>query len=266
MAPPAHPARYQNHCLPGEIMRDGAWLSARFTWSDRDVPALLCTRGIAVSHAAIRPWCRTCGQDDAQRLRRRRPPPGDTWHLEAVVLTINGARHALWRAVEQHENILDMLVQRRRHTHAAKQCFRTLLTGCPYVPRVITTATLQSYGAAKRERRPGVEHRQSRYRKNRCAHAHRPTRQRERRMQGCPSPGHAPRFVSAYGPLAQHCRPRRHVLSAVHARQERRQRCASWADMTGTERAASREGKTGEGTRAPEERLSLNHVTKPPGG
>ena len=230
------------------------------------MPARLCARGIAVSHAASRPWCRTCGQDDAQRRRRRRSPPGDTGHLEAVVLMINGARHALWRAVEPHENLLDRLVQRRRHTHAATQCFRTLLTGCPSVPRVILTATLQSDGAATRARRPGVDHRQRRSRTNRCAHAHRPTRQRERRLQGCTSPGSAPRFVSAYGSIAQHCRPRRHRLSAVHARHEMRQRCARWADRTGTERAASRGGKTGEGPRVPEARLSLNNVTQPPGG
>ena len=68
------------------------------------------------------------------------------------MLTINGARHALWRAVEPHENRLDRLVQRRRHTHAATPCFRTLLTGCPSVPRVILTATLQSDGAATRAR------------------------------------------------------------------------------------------------------------------
>ena len=81
-------------------------------------------------------------------------------------------------------------------------------------PRVIITDKLKSYGAAKREMLPGVEHRQSRYLNNRCENSHRPTRQRERRMQGFKSPGHAQRFLSAYGPIAQHFRPRRHLLSA----------------------------------------------------
>ena len=96
----------------------------------------------------------------------------------------------------------------------------------------------ESYGAAKREIRPGVEHRQSRYLNNRCEHAHRPTRQREYRMQGFKSAGHAQRFLSAYGPIAQHFRPRRHLLSASAYRQEMRNRFESWAEMTGTERAA----------------------------
>jgi putative transposase len=75
-----------------------------------------------------------------------------------------------------------------------------------YVPRVIITDKLKSYGAAKREILPGVEHRQSRYLNNRCENSHRSTRQREYRMQGFKSAGHAQRFLSAYGPLAQRAR------------------------------------------------------------
>jgi putative transposase len=91
---------------------------------------------------------------------------------------------------------------------------------------------------AKREILPGVEHRQSRYLNNRCENSHRPTRQRERRMQGFKSAGHAQRFLSAYGPIAQHFRPRRHLLSASAYRAEMRKRFASWAEITGTEQAA----------------------------
>jgi putative transposase len=86
--------------------------------------------------------------------------------------------------VGQEGHILDILVQRRRDKRAAKKFFRKLLRGLTYVPRVVITDQLKSYGAAKREILPGVEHRQSRYLNNRCENSHRPTRQRERRMQG----------------------------------------------------------------------------------
>jgi len=172
MAPPADTARYKNHRFPGAIIRHGVWLSYRFTLSYRDVQELLFERGIDVSHEAIRQWCRKFGQDDANRLRRRRPQPGDTWHLDEVFLTINGKRHSLWRAVDQHVNVLDILVQSRRNTQAAKKCFRTLLNGLTSVPRVVITDKLKSYGAAKREMLPGVEHRQSRSRNNRCENSH----------------------------------------------------------------------------------------------
>jgi transposase-like protein len=85
---------------------------------------------------------------------------------------------------------------------------------------------------------PGVEHRQHRYLNNRAENSHQPTRQRERRMQGFKSPGHAQRFLSAYGPIAQHFRPRRHLLSASAYRQEMRRRCDSWQTITNLPTAA----------------------------
>ena len=158
--------------------------------------------------------------------------------IDEVFLTIHGERHDLWRAVDQDDNVLDILVQSRRNKHAAKKFFRKLLKGLRYVPRVIITDKLKSYGAAQREILPGVEHRQSRYLNNRCENSHRPTRQREHRMQGFKSAGHAQRFLSAYGPIAQHFRPRRHRLSASAYREEMRNRFKSWAEITGSKRAA----------------------------
>jgi putative transposase len=92
-----------------------------------------------------------------------------------------------------------------------------------------------------------VEHRQSRDLNHRGENSHRPTRQRERRMQGFTSPSQAQRFLSAYGPMAQRFRPRRHVLSASAYRDEMTHRFECWAEITGTARAASRVGRTREG-------------------
>ena len=238
MTPSAHPKRYKNHRFPGEIIRHEVWLYYRFPLSYRDVQELLLERGIDVTHEAIRQWCLKFGQDSANQLRHCRPRPGNTWYLDEVFLRIKGQRHSLWRAVDQDDHVLDILVQRRRNKKAAKKFFKKLLKGLQYVPRVVITDKLKSYAAAKREILPGVEHRQSRSLNNRCENSHRPTRQRERRMQRFKSPGHAQRFLSAYGAIAQHFRPRRHLLSASAYRHEMRQRFENWADVTGTERAA----------------------------
>src|SRR5262245_53858251 len=76
MTPPADTERDQHHRFPGASISHGVWLSDRCTLRSRDVAELLGARGIMVSRDAIRPWGRTCGQDDAHRLRRRRPQPG----------------------------------------------------------------------------------------------------------------------------------------------------------------------------------------------
>jgi putative transposase len=194
----------------------------------------MAERGVLLTYEAMRYWCRKFGQVYANQLRRRRPRPGDTWHLDEVFLTIHGDRHYLWRAVDQEGHVLDILVQRRRDTRAAKKFFRKLLKGCRYVPRVLITDKLKSYGSAKRELLPGVEHRQHRYLNNRAENSHQPTRQRERRMQGFKSAGHAQRFLAAYGLIAQHFRPRRHRLSAPVYRQVMAQRFQSWHEVSGT--------------------------------
>ena len=150
--------------------------------------------GVLLTYEAVRYWCRKFGQASANQLRCRRPRPGDKWHLDEVFLTIQGVRPYLWRAVDQDGHILDILVQRRRNKKAAKKFFRKLLKGLTYMSWVIITDQLKSYGAAKREILPGVEPRQHRYLTNNAEDSHQSTRQRERRLQGFKSPGHAPRI------------------------------------------------------------------------
>src|SRR5690242_6977960 len=229
---------YKGYRFPPVIISHCVWLYFRFSLSYRDIEEIMTARGVILTYETIRQWTLKFGQTSANELKRGRARPGDKWHLDEVFLKINGQMHYLWRAVDQHGNVLDILVQSRRNKQAAKKFFRKLLKGLEYVPRVIITDKLKSYGAAKREILPGVEHRQSRYLNNRCENSHRPTRQRERRMQGFKSAGHAQRFLSAYGPIAQHFRPRRHLLSAAEYRQEMTNRFASWAEITSTERAA----------------------------
>jgi putative transposase len=220
--------RYKHHRFPAEIISHGVWLYFRFCLSYRDVEELLFARGIIVTYEAIRKWCRKFGQQYANQLRRRRPQPGDQGHLDEVFWTIQGARHDLWRAVDRAGNVLDLLVQRRRDKHTAKKFFRKRLKGLVYAPRVLITDELNSDGAAKRELLPSGEQRRHRYLNNRAENSHQPTRQRERRMQGFKSSGHAQRFPAAYGLIAQHVRPRRHRFSASASRQAMRQRFDSW--------------------------------------
>ena len=229
---------YKRHRFPAEIISPCVWLYFRFCLSYRDVEELMAERGISLTYEAVRSWCRKFGQAYAHALRQRQPRPGDKWHLDEVFLTIHGEPHYLWRAVDQDGPVLDILVQRRRDKHAAKKFFRKLLKGLRYVPRVIITDKLRSYGAAIQEILPGVEHRQHRYLNNRAENSHQPTRQRERRMQGFKSPGHAQRFLSAHGPIASHFRPRRPRLPARAYHQEMTRRFHPWREITGTAMAA----------------------------
>jgi putative transposase len=84
MKPP--PDRHYRHRFPAEIISHAVWLYHVFSLSFRDVKLLLAERGIIVSHETVRRWCKKFGQSFANRLRRRRPRPGDKWHLDEGVL------------------------------------------------------------------------------------------------------------------------------------------------------------------------------------
>jgi putative transposase len=162
----------------------------------------------------------------------RRARPGDKWHLDEVFLKINGVTHYLWRAVDQHGVVLDILVQPKRDRFAAMRFFRKLLRATGRKPRVIITDKLRSYGAAKRLVMPRVAHRQHRYLNNRAENSHQPTRERERQMRRFKSGEHAQRFLEVHGIIASHFRPRRHLLSATDYRHIRSKRFRIWNEVT----------------------------------
>jgi putative transposase len=230
---------YAGFRFPVEIISHCVWLYYRFPLSFREVEEMMLERGIVVSHETVRQWCARFGQSYANTLRRRRARAGDKWHLDEVFIKIRGVTHYLWRAVDQHGTVLDILVTSRRDAKAATRFFRKLLKDLRYVPRVLITDKLRSYGAAHRRLIPGVEHRRSKYLNNRAENSHQPTRQRERAMKGFTSPAHAQRFLSAFSSISPHFRPRRHRLSAEAYRREMTDRFTTWKQITETAMAAA---------------------------
>jgi len=76
---------YKRHRFPPAIISHAVWLYFRFALSYRDVEELLVERGVSVTDETIRQWCRKFGQQYANTLRRRRPRPGDKWHLDGLI-------------------------------------------------------------------------------------------------------------------------------------------------------------------------------------
>jgi putative transposase len=143
------PISYARHQFPPEIIRHATWLYLRFTLSYRDVEELLAERGLEVSYETIRRWVIKFGPAITRNLRRLRPRPADTWHLDEMVIRIGGMQMYLWRAVDSEGEILNLLLQPRRDKVAVlrlmrkllkKQgCAPTVLEVCCWVSRIIPT-------------------------------------------------------------------------------------------------------------------------------
>jgi putative transposase len=95
-----------------------------------------------------------------------------------------------------------------------------------------------SYGAAKEEIMPGVEHRQHKGLNNRAENSHQPTRRRERQMKRFKSARQAQRFLSAHDQVNNLFHLRRHRLLAAQYRAARAQAFRTWAEITGVAAAA----------------------------
>jgi len=202
------------------------------------VEEMLAARGIVVSHETVRRWALRFGREFADRIRFRLPCAGDKWHLDEVAIRIAGVQHWLWRAVDQAGMALDVLVQRRRDKRAAKRLLRKLLKRQGRAPRVMITDKLPSYGAAKKELMPGVEHRRHKGLNNRAENSHQPTRRRERQMKRFTSARQAQRFLSAHDQISNLFHLRRDHVTAVEYRAARARAFEMWAEISGVAAAA----------------------------
>ena len=89
-----------------------------------------------------------------------------------LMMAIRGRTHWLWRAVDQDGYGLDEIVQTRRNTKAAKRLLIRPLKKQGLAPKRIITDKLRSYGAAKRDVIPAVEHRSHKGLNNRAENSH----------------------------------------------------------------------------------------------
>ena len=238
MSPPAAKSPYAGYRFPAEVISQAVWLYFRFPLSLRMVEEMLAARGITVTHETVRQWALKFGQEFANRIRRRLPCAGDKWHLDEVAIKIAGVQHWLWRAVDQTGMVLDVLVQSRRDKHAAKRLLRKLLKRQGRAPRVMVTDKLASYGAAKRELMPGVEHRRHKGLNNRAENSHQPTRRRERQMKRFKPPRQVQRFLAAHDQINNLFHLRRDHVTASEHRAARARAFEAWADISGVAAAA----------------------------
>lgn len=233
---PDRPGHHHRHRFPAEIIAHAVWLYHRFALSFRDVEELLYERGIRVTHETVRAWVATFGTAYAAELRKREARPGRTWHLDEVFTRAGGQPVYRWRAVDEHGQGLDVLVQAHRDTTAAERFFRRLLGHAGGPPAAIVTDGLGRYAAAK-ARVPelaGVAHLRvhaAARLNNRAEPSHQPTRLRERVMRRFKSAASAQRFRSVFSGFGTHCQPRRHLLTAAEHRAVRHARYASWRDL-----------------------------------
>ena len=125
--------------------------------------------------------------------------------------------------------MVDVFLQARRDSNAAKRFFRRLLRSHGGEPRKIVTDKLRSYGVAHRELIPEAIHDTSQYANNRAEQSHEPTRVRERGMRRFKSVGQAQRFLGTHAAVYNLFNLGRHLIRAEHYRNLRISAFSEWS-------------------------------------
>jgi putative transposase len=217
---------YHGFRFPAPIISHAVWVYFRCPLSFRDVEDLLAERGITVSYETIRRWCRKFGAEYTRRLKRKQRP-NDTWFVDEMFIRINGKQHYLWRAVDQEGDTIDILVQSRRDSQAAKRFFRKLLKRGE-LPQRLVTDKLGSYRVAHREMMPSVPHETRKWANNRAEVSHEAVRKRERCLGRFKSMEHAQLFVSTHSVIANLFRVGRQKVQASNYRILRSRAFKDW--------------------------------------
>lgn len=206
--------------LPRTVIYHAVYLYHRFLLSYRDVQELLFERGVDVSHETVRAWCAKFGPDIAEALRHRnrRPGRGRTWQLDEMRVVVRGVAHWLWRAVNEHGYVLDILLQKHRDTGAAKRFFRRLIDDHELPERIVTDG-LRSYGATLRElpELRATDHvtvSAAERQDNLVEQFHRPTREQERQKRGFRDVRRTQKFLFTHTEVGNLFRPTRTTVSA----------------------------------------------------
>ncbi len=220
--------RLKGFRFPREIISYAVWAYHRFALSTANVEDLLAERGVDVSRESIRLWVKRFGAHFAACIRRDRPTAGDKWHLDEVVLPINGVKYWLWRAVDANGDVLAILVQPKRTAKSAMRFLKRLIAQFGN-PRVVITDKLRSHFKPIRDLVPCADHRAHKGLNNRIEGSHRPTRRREKILGRFKSQHQTQRSLAANDQINTIFRPRRYRLSSIFYRHARDDAFDLWA-------------------------------------
>jgi len=223
--------RLKGFHFPREIVAYAVWAYYRFALSTANVEDLLAERGVIVSRETVRLWINCFGCHFAHCIRKDRARPNDKWHMDEVVITIAERKFWLRRTNDAEGDVLDILVQARRNTKAAKRFFSRLVKKFGQ-PHVIVTDKLGNCVKPIQTIAPNADHRAHKGLNNRIENSHRLCRKPEKIRGRFKSPRQAQRFLSAHDQINTIFRPRRHNLTAISYRHGRTDALAFWRDYT----------------------------------
>jgi transposase, IS6 family len=205
--------------FPPEIIVLAVRWYLRYGLSYRDLEELLAERGIEVDHVTVFRWVQCFTPLLADAARPCRHAAGDRWYVDETYVKVAGRWRYVYRAVDQHGQIIDVYVSPRRDTRSARRFFETAV-GAHGAPVEVVTDRAPALRAVIEELLPGTFHNTEQYANNRIEADHGRLKARLRPMRGLKR-DHAARVIMRGHALMQNIR-RGHYELGVETRPHRR--------------------------------------------
>jgi transposase-like protein len=170
--------------FPAEVIIVAVRWYLRYNLSYRDIEELLLERGIEVDHVTVYRWVQRFTPLLADAARFTRHSPGDRWYVDETYVKVNGVWRYVYRAIDQHGQVIDVLVSARRDAAAARRFFRRAIATLKVKPTEVVTDAAPVYPAVLEELIPSAWHHVEQYANNPIEADHSQLKHRLRTMRG----------------------------------------------------------------------------------
>jgi transposase, IS6 family len=174
------PAGYR---FPREVIAVAVRWYLRYGLSYRDVEELLAERGIEVDHVTVYRWVQTFTPEFIDAARHARHATGGRWFVDETYVKVAGRWTYLYRAIDQHGQVIDVLVSQSRDARAAGAFFARAMRFGP-APVEVTTDRARVYPRVIDEFVPAARHVLEQYSNNSVEADHGRLKARLRPMRG----------------------------------------------------------------------------------
>jgi IS6 family transposase len=138
---------------------------------------------LSVDHVTVYRWVQRFTPEFISAARACRHSPGDRWFVDETYAKVTGRWTYLYRAIDQHGQVIDVWLSRSRDLAAARGFFNRALA-CGVVPVGVTTDRAQAHPRIVDEFVPGALHVTEQYANNTVETDHRRLKARLRPMRG----------------------------------------------------------------------------------
>ena len=177
------PSAFAGFRLPPDVILLAVRWYLRYFLFYRDLEELLAERGIEVDHVTLFRWVQRFTPELIDAARPSRHGVGDRWFVDETYVKVNGVWRYVYRAVDQHGQVIDVFVSRHRDIASARRFFTTSLTAHGESAEVITDRA-PALANVIEDLIPAAFHNTGQYENNRCECDHGRLKARLRPMRG----------------------------------------------------------------------------------